>query len=85
MGTNADDETLKILASIRINKLIDDFQSCYLAQQRELGYLERVLRDVLSLIFDISRRAVPDSVKLALVRLCSVSYTHLTLPTILRV
>jgi len=70
MGTNADDETLKILASIRINKLIDDFQSCYLAQQRELGYLERVLRDVLSLIFDISRRAVPDSVKLALVRLC---------------
>lgn len=51
MGSSDDDEVLKILASVRIHKLIDDSQLRYLAQQEEKGYLDRVIREVLNIIF----------------------------------
>ncbi|KAI5960681.1 hypothetical protein CANMA_003990 [Candida margitis] len=85
MGSSEDDETLKILASIRISKSIDDVQLKYLAQQGEKGYSERVIRDVLNTVFDLSRRSVSDPVKHTLVSYCLNPCCNMSIQSLLHV
>lgn len=85
MGSSDDDEVLKILASVRIHKLIDDSQLRYLAQQEEKGYLDRVIREVLNIIFELGRRSVSNSVKLTLVKCCLNPSYNMSIQTLLSI
>ncbi|KAI5961277.1 hypothetical protein KGF57_001790 [Candida theae] len=85
MGSSEDDEALKILASIRIKKSIDDLQLQYLSQGGETGYSERVIRDVLSIVFELDRRAVPDTVKLLLIKRCFIPSCEVPIQVLLNI
>ena len=85
MGSSEDDEALKILASIRINRLINDSQLEYFAQERGSGYLERVIRDVLNVVFELGRRAVPDDVKLKLIMHCLIPSSEMPIQLLLNI
>ncbi|CCG24414.1 hypothetical protein CORT_0F01870 [Candida orthopsilosis Co 90-125] len=85
MGSSEDDEVLKILASVRIHKSIDDSQLRYLAQQEEKGYSERVIREVLNIIFELGRRSLSESVKLTLVKCCLNPSCDMSIQTLLNI